>query len=295
MTTTTGLITTSFGRQYIVSTNNGNTYQTVSKGKNTEFVVGDKVDINVINSEQAQITHLYPRNNLIYRSDQNRSKMIASNINQLMIVIAIKPTFNINFLNSCLVAADAENIQPIIILNKSDLPESSEFINKIVDLYHDKLGYQIEIHSSNKHNENLTQLIQNSRSLLIGQSGVGKSTITNWLFPNANARIGDIAKYENSGKHTTTNATLYILDEQTELIDCPGLQEFGLFHIDITVLAEYFPEMREHLGQCKFNNCVHLSEPQCKIVELVNEGKIEQSRYIFYKNLCSRLKTKKSY
>lgn len=295
MTTATGLITTSFGRQYIVSTHDGNTYQTVSKGKNTEFVVGDKVDINVINAEQAQITHLYPRNNLIYRSDQNRSKMIASNIKQLMIVIAVKPTFNINFLNSCLIAAEAENIQPIIILNKSDLPESNEFITKIVDLYHDKLGYQIEIHSSNKHNENLTQLVQNSRSLLIGQSGVGKSTITNWLFPNANARIGDIAKYENSGKHTTTNATLYILDEQTELIDCPGLQEFGLFHIDITTLAEYFPEMREYLGQCKFNNCIHLSEPQCKIVELVNDGKIEQSRYIFYKNLCSRLKTKKSY
>lgn len=294
MITTTGLISTSFGRQYIVSTAT-KTYQTVSKGKSTEFVVGDKVEINILNDEQAQIIKLYPRHNLIYRSDQNRSKMIASNIEQLLIVIAAKPTFNINFLNSCLVAAEAEQIKPIIVLNKADLIESDEFITKITDLYGSQLNYQIEIHSVNNPNHNLINLIKHKRSLFIGQSGVGKSTITNWLFPNANARIGDIAKYERSGKHTTTNATLYLLDETTQLIDCPGLQEFGLFHLNIDQVAEYFPDMLQNLGSCKFNNCIHLNEPQCKILELVNNAQIDSSRYAFYSHLCNRLKTKKSY
>ncbi len=292
---TSGLITTSFGRQYIVTTPNSYSYQTVSKGKSTEFVVGDKVDINILNDEQAQITKLHPRQNLIYRSDQNRSKMIASNIDQLLIIIAVKPTFNINFLNSCLVAAESENIPITIILNKADLAESIDFINQVKLLYQQQLHYNIEIHSSTEPNLTICELIKNKRTLLIGQSGVGKSTITNWLAPEAKARVGEIAKYERSGKHTTTNATLYILDEHTQLIDCPGLQEFGLFHLDINRVAEYFPEMHSHLGLCKFNNCVHLDEPQCKITELVKNNNIDQSRYIFYKNLCNRLKTKKSY
>lgn len=290
-----GLIINSQGRHYTSYTNDGKIYQTVSRGKKTEFVVGDNVVLNIINDNQAQIMELSPRKNLIYRSDQNRSKMIASNLDQIIIVVAVKPNFNINFLNSCLIAAESSEITPLILINKMDLPESAIFASELIDLYSHKLGYQIITQSAIENCTTLLPLLHGKRSVLIGQSGVGKSTITNQISPNANARTGDIAKHENSGRHTTTNATLYHIEASTELIDCPGLQEFGLFHIDIHQLAEFFPEMRQYLGQCKYNNCLHLNEPQCTIINAHKNNDITDSRYIFYSNLCTRLKQKKNY
>lgn len=291
---TRGLITYSYGYQYIVEANN-QTYQTVSKGKKTEYVVGDEVELKIINDKQAQILELIPRTNLIYRSDQNRSKIIASNLDQIIIVIAVKPNFNINFLNSCLVAAEVSEVTPLILINKSDLVETTEFAQNIRNLYQDKLGYNILLQSALTDCHELRPYLSGKRSLLIGQSGVGKSTITNKIHPDANARTGEIAKFENSGCHTTTNATLYHIDSTTELIDCPGLQEFGLFHVELSELAEYLPEMREYLGKCRFNNCIHQNEPNCAVIAAVKDGQITEQRYIFYRNLCERLKTKKNY
>lgn len=291
---TTGVIISSFGRQYIVEANSQH-YQTVSKGKKTEYVVGDKVELKIINSQQAQIMDLIPRNNLIYRSDQNRSKMIASNLNQIIIVVAIKPNFNINFLNSCLLAAESSGIKPVILINKYDLPETAEFALQLTKVYTNILGYESITQSALTNCDRLQPYLQGKCSLLIGQSGVGKSTITNQICPTANARTGEIAKYENSGCHTTTNATLYHINENSQLIDCPGLQEFGLFHLELSELAEYFPDMRDYLGKCKFNNCIHVSEPNCAVIDALNNGNIQEQRYIFYKNLCERLKTKKNY
>jgi ribosome biogenesis GTPase len=294
MQTTRGLIISSFGRQYIAEANNQH-YQTVSKGKKTEYVVGDEIELQIINAEQAQIMDLVTRKNLIYRSDQNRSKMIASNLDQIIIVVAVKPNFNVNFLNSCLLAAESANITPLIIINKTDLEETTEFAKNIIALYKDTLGYHIMLQSAVNGCQELLPRLINHSSLLIGQSGVGKSTITNQICPDANARTGVIAKYENSGCHTTTNATLYHIDETSDLIDCPGLQEFGLFHLSITEVAEYFPEMRDYLGDCKFNNCIHLNEPNCAILNAVKQHKVTPQRYAFYKHLCERLKTKKNY
>lgn len=294
MQTTRGLIISSFGRQYIAEANNQH-YQTVSKGKKTEYVVGDEVELQIINAQQAQIMDLVTRKNLIYRSDQNRSKMIASNLDQIIIVVAVKPNFNVNFLNSCLLAAESANITPLIIINKTDLEETTEFAKNITALYKDTLGYNIMLQSAVNGCQELLPRLINHSSLLIGQSGVGKSTITNQICPDANARTGVIAKYENSGCHTTTNATLYHIDETSDLIDCPGLQEFGLFHLSITEVAEYFPEMRDYLGDCKFSNCLHLNEPNCAILNAVKQDEITPQRYAFYKHLCERLKTKKNY
>ncbi|MDD3266233.1 MAG: ribosome small subunit-dependent GTPase A [Burkholderiales bacterium] len=289
-----GLIISSFGRQYIAESNKKR-YQTVSKGKKTEYVVGDIVDLQIINDTQAQIMELEPRKNLIYRSDQNRSKMIASNVDQVLIVIAVKPNFNINFLNSCLLACESGEIDPIVIINKSDLAETPEFSEDIHNLYNKKLNYQIIQLSALDNCSELHQILQNKTTVLIGQSGVGKSTITNQIHPNANARTGEIAKYENSGTHTTTNASLYHINETSDLIDCPGLQEFGLFHLDVSDTAHYFPEMRELIGKCKFNNCIHVNEPQCAIIDAVNNKIIDKRRYLFYTHLINRLQQKKHY
>ena len=290
-----GLIVSSFGRQFIVETATNERYNAVTRGKKTEYVVGDRVMLDIINQQQAQISELIPRRNLVYRSDRNRSKIIASNVDQIIIVCAIKPNFNRGFLDSCLLSAESSGIKPLIVINKIDLPESLAFSAEIIQLYQHTLGYPVITLSATHDCHELQPYLLNQSSLLIGQSGMGKSTITNAICPAANTRIGDITKYETSGAHTTTNATLYHIDTNSQLIDCPGLQEFGLFHIELDQLAEYFPEMRNHLGQCKFMNCRHLQEPQCLIRQLVEDGTIDTARYAFYQRIAAALKTKKLY
>lgn len=289
-----GLIVSSYGRQFIVEYQ-GQQYKAVTKGKKTEFVVGDQVKLNLINDQQVQILELIPRENLIYRSDQNRSKIIASNLDQIIIVIAIKPNFNQNFLDSCLICAESSEITPLILINKMDLPESAEFAKKIQQLYGQELGYSILELSAVDNCQQLAPHLNGKRNLLIGQSGVGKSTITNQVFPKANARTAEITKYETSGSHTTTNAALYHIATDTDLIDCPGLQEFGLFHLEITEFAEYFPDLRNYLGKCKFSNCLHLNEPNCAITAAVKTGLIQAHRYAFYKRIAESYKLKKCY
>lgn len=289
-----GLIVSSYGRFFTVEVD-GKNYEAVTRGKKTEFVVGDQVLVTVSNQQQAQIQELVPRQNLVYRSDRNRSKIIASNLQQIIIVIAVKPNFNLGFLNSCLLSAESSQIEPLIVVNKMDLIESPEFATNISKLYHDRLGYKILKLSALENCADLRPHLEGKRSLLIGQSGMGKSTITNQVYPEAMAKTAEITKYETSGSHTTTNASLYHLNTTSDLIDCPGLQEFGLFHLDIQQIAEFFPEMRNILGQCKFSNCRHLQEPQCVIRAAAENGAIDSSRYAFYQRLTENLKTKKSY
>lgn len=268
---------------------NGITYQAVSRAKKTEYVVGDVVQLDIINSKQAQILDLLPRTNLVYRTDNNRSKLIASNIDQILIIIAVKPNFNIQFLNNCLIFAEYSDIPPVIIINKSDLSESANFIVEIKTLYQDKLKYPVIELSALSDCHEIHALLQHKRSLLIGQSGVGKSTITNQIIPTANTRTAALAVSENSGCHTTTNAALYPIGTDASLVDCPGMQEFGLYDIPPERLHEYFPEFRALIGQCKFTNCRHLSEPGCAVTAAYAAGQIDKTRYFALQNLTEKL------
>jgi len=289
-----GLITHSYGRQFIVEIA-GISYSAITKSKKTEYVVGDQVIINPINQQQVQIIELLPRHNLIYRTDQNRSKIIASNISQLLIVIAIKPNFNLHFLNSCLLSAEAEQISPIILINKTDLLESTDFIAKINALYAVQLGYKVVCLSALDDCSGLKKLLNNKSSLLIGQSGVGKSTITNQIVPGASTRTARLSKSENSGCHTTTNATLYHINKTSSLIDCPGLQEFGLYHLQLDNLTNLFPEFRQYSNLCKFRNCRHINEPGCAITTAFRTGTIDPERFNLFHNLTCQLQQKLNY
>lgn len=289
-----GLVVKAYGRQFIVEIG-GKYYQAVTKSKKTEYVVGDIVNLEIINEEQVQITDIVKREHLVYRTDQNKSKIIASNIDQMLVVIAVKPNCNLNFLNNCLIFAESSEIFPIILLNKTDLEESLEFIEKIEELYSKKLGYQVIKLSAKSGCLQIIPLLKDKKNLLIGQSGMGKSTIINQLVPNAFTRTGDISKSENSGCHTTTNAQLYHIDENTDIIDCPGLQEFGLYHLDVDQLLEYFPELRDFYGKCKFRNCRHLNEPGCEIKNLQSMGKIDELRFKLLQNITQTLLNKSSY
>ncbi|MDQ5921146.1 MAG: ribosome biosis GTPase / thiamine phosphate phosphatase [Pseudomonadota bacterium] len=291
-----GLIINSYGRQFIVEID-GVAYQAVTKSKKTEYVVGDMVNIQAINQEQVQISGLLDRNNLIYRSDQNRSKIIASNIDQILIVIAAKPNCNLNFLNNCLIFAESENVLPIIVLNKVELPESKGLVSIVDELYCRQLEYQvIKLSAITPAGCSILEpLLQGKRSLLLGQSGVGKSTIINQIIPHAYTKTNVISKSEASGCHTTTSAALYHIDSDSDIIDCPGLQEFGLYHLDPDQLIQCFPELRNHAGICKFRNCRHLNEPGCVIQQLYTDGLIDQLRFNLFKSLLSGLYQKKCY
>jgi ribosome biogenesis GTPase len=286
----TGLVVTSFGRQFVVEVD-GVSYQAVTKAKKTDYVVGDMVQVQLINQEQLQIVELIPRHNLVYRIDHNRSKIIASNIDQLLIVIAVKPYFDSDFLNNCLTFAESSKIKPIIVINKSDLLESAEFIQQIEDLYAKMLLYPVIQLSALDNCRPLIKFLNDKSNLLIGQSGVGKSTITNQLITTANTRTGSLGKLERSGCHTTTNATLYHIDKTTTITDCPGLQGFGLYDLPLEGIISFFPEFRSYLGQCKFNNCRHLTEPGCALIIAAKQGLFVETRFNYLQRLTQSLLT----
>lgn len=284
--TQTGQIIRSYGRRFIVETA-GRTYDCTTRGKRVNYACGDFVDILIQNEEQAVIEGAQERRSLLYRQDDWKTKMIAANVTRILFVTAAVPTPSEEFLNRGLIAAEAADIEPIILVNKSDLPESAAWLQKL-EMYRE-LGYRILSLSAKQSVDELRPLLAGHTSVFVGQSGMGKSTLTNALLPDARARIGDISTALDSGRHTTTHAALYHLDENSHLIDSPGLQEFGLKHLNAVDLIHYFPEMRPLIGQCRFHNCAHLAEPDCAIKEAAKSGKISQFRMELLQRLTSEL------
>jgi ribosome biogenesis GTPase len=169
------------------------------------------------------------------------------------------------------------------VLNKCDLPQA-EAAKQALALYQ-QLGYRQLCLSATDSVEPLRAYLQGHTNVLIGQSGMGKSTIINALLPDVQTRIGDISLALDSGKHTTTHATLYHLNAESHIIDSPGMQEFGLKQIDAADLAHHFPEMRPYIGECRFANCRHLSEPNCAIKAALADGRIAVSRYALFERV----------
>ncbi len=276
MTQTTARIVASYGRAYILETADGQRLTASARGKKTDFACGDRVAVKVLNAEQAVIEKALERHTLLYRSDQWREKLIAANVTQIVIVVAPVPSFLDELIGRCMIAAEAAGIHPLICLNKSDLPEAAIARRKLN--YYTQLGYDLVEVSALTDVAPLRERLSGHTSVLVGQSGMGKSTLTNALIPEANARVNEISTALDSGKHTTTHAALYKLDANSELIDSPGLQSFGLAHIKAEDLTAYFPEFRELLGQCRFHNCRHRAEPGCAIREAVASGAALVSR-----------------
>lgn len=283
----TAQITASFGRRYIVRTPDGKTYEATTRKKRIDFACGDQVHINHINLQQVVIEDYLPRSSLLYRQDSTRSKLIAANVTLMLIVLAAVPTPSEMLLQRALLAAEEAKIQPLIVLNKADLPENDIWLQKIS--FYQGLGYELINISALRDVKKLRNRLQGECAILLGQSGMGKSTLTNALLGNVQARVGEISTALDSGRHTTTHAQLYDLDKNSQLIDSPGLQAFGLHHLQIANLLSYFPDMRSYIGKCRFHNCSHRQEPGCALKQAVNEHKIEPERLLFLQNITNEL------
>jgi len=281
-----GLVVAAFGKRYEVELPDKRRISCVTRGKKTDVASGDVVELQLTDHMEGVIEAILERHSLLYRSNSYKSKLLAANVTQIVIVLATQPSFYETLLNRCLVAAEASNIKVLIVLNKCDLA-SSEAIDKLAK--YQALGYQTLQLTATNDIAPIRAHLHNQQSVMVGQSGMGKSTIINALLPNEQTRTQEFSQALDSGKHTTTATRLYHLDETSTLIDSPGLQEFGLHHVSQLALEQAFIEFRPYLGHCRFNNCKHIHEPDCAILAQLATGKISQTRIDQYQAICIEL------
>ena len=284
-----GLVIAAHGRHYLVAPEDGSAMlQCFPRGKRSEVAVGDRVIYEPTSADQGVIVEIGERRNLLYRSDQYKSKLFAANLDQLLIVLATEPHFSEDLLGRALVAAEANELKPLIVLNKTDVTAELPGARTRLARYQ-ALGYTVVELSIKTQPEAaraaLDEHLRGHATLLLGQSGMGKSTLVKLVVPNAEVATREISTALNSGRHTTTFTRLYPLPDGGALIDSPGFQEFGLHHLTEGKLERAFPEFRPLLPNCRFYNCHHLQEPGCAILEAVADGRIAPARHALYAQL----------
>jgi ribosome biogenesis GTPase len=288
----TGLVVGAHGRHVVIETPEGTRLIAHPRGKKNVAVVGDRVRWQAAGDE-AVIEALEPRRNLLMRQDEWRSKSFAANIDQLLVVLAGEPMFSEGQLTRALIAAEDAGIASSLLLNKTDLPAAADARERLAP--YRAMGIPvIEASLASAREEARAMLaprLEGRATLVLGASGMGKSTLINLMVPRADAQVGEISQALAAGRHTTTTTTWYWLDEARRgaLLDSPGFQEFGLMHIAPQRLAELMPDLRAHLGQCRFYNCTHRHEPGCGVRAAAERGAISANRMRLYEGLWEEL------
>lgn len=260
------------------------------------IAVGDYVEIALEeNRDTGVITQIHDRKNYIIRKSSNLSKqthIIASNIDQALLVVSlIQPQTSLGFIDRFLMTAEAYHIPTIIVINKADLYHGplEELLHDTQSLY-ERVGYICFPTSATTgvNTDKLINLLKDKTTLVSGHSGVGKSSLLNNISPGLNLKTGDISDFSQKGKHTTTFAEMFKLSFGGDIIDTPGIKEFGIVDFDEREISHYFKEFRTYLNQCRFNNCKHLNEPNCAIKEAVGQGDISVERYESYVKILTK-------
>ena len=279
-----GRVITRYGQRQLVEDENGRVFQSVSRQNIGFSVAGDKILFQKTKHDDAIVTAIYPRDNELKRQD----KLIAANIDQLWLVVAIEPHYEFELIDRYLIMAENSNLPIGIIVNKIELSSNkskteNDFLN------YQSLGYDVHFLSVKKqiNLDFFKEQLINKSHIFLGQSGVGKSSLINSLIPDLQLRVNEISSKSKLGKHTTTNTTIYHIPSGGDLIDSPGVREFQLDSLTELEIKSGFKEFRALSDACRFRDCRHINEPNCAVKESLDQGKINPNRYQSYLNILA--------
>ncbi len=279
-----GDVVAGYGRDTLVRSEAGELLRAHTRSRRIQTVCGDRVVLEPSGSGRAIIVAVEPRTTVFARSSAHRTKILAANITQVAVLVACEPTFSDELLARVLVAAEHAGLPAVIALNKVDLAaRRAEALAQLAPFR--GLGYPVIEFSARIDPEPLRVYLQRQRTVIVGQSGMGKSTLVKALVPDADVRIREISTFLDAGRQTTTAARLYRLDAASELVDTPGVSEFGLAALSAEELAAGFREFSPYAGHCRFPDCRHLVEPDCALAAAATAGHIHPRRLALYRRI----------
>jgi ribosome biogenesis GTPase len=301
-----GVVYKSTGSWYTVVDSEGRAWNARMKGifkmegltSTNPIAVGDVVEMAMENEGEGSvmITKIHDRRNYINRQSpriKSQQHIVAANIDQSILIATLKdPRTSQGFIDRFLVACELYHVPAIVVFNKADLYRQKEqaLFEEMEEMYV-RIGYEVALLSVKESRgvEEIKQKLKDKTTLVSGHSGVGKSSFINSIVPDLKIRTKDISGWSGKGQHTTTFAEMHELPFGGRLIDTPGMKEFGIVGVEKAELSGYFPEMRQRLNDCQFNNCLHVNEPDCAIKEAVRNGEIHEDRYVSYYGILESL------
>ncbi|EAT12305.1 small ribosomal subunit biogenesis GTPase RsgA [Bermanella marisrubri] len=287
-----GQVISHFGTQVLVENATGERMRCYMRTNLGGLVTGDSVAYRAGNEQGVVVARTDRQSELQRPNMYGELKTVAANINYLVIVIAPEPHAHRNLIDRYLVAAEISGIEPVLCLNKIDLlnDDNREHFAELIKDY-SEIGYRFIEVSSKLDNglAPLSALLKDRISAFVGQSGVGKSSIISQLLPDEDIRVGDLSEQTRKGRHTTTNATLFHFPSGGDLIDSPGIREYGLWHMEPEDILQGFKELQPFAGHCKFRDCKHQAEPGCAIKQAIKDGQISQRRFESYQQIIASL------
>ena len=299
----------STGSWYVTKTTEGKIFNARMKGifkldgitSTNPIAVGDKVTMEMENELEGSvtITEIAPRKNYINRQsphNKHQHHIVAANLDQSILFATLKdPKTSQGFIDRFLVTCEAYHVPAIIIFNKADLYRKKEMERfELLESIYQRVGYKVILMSiaARTGTEEVRSLLAGKVTLMSGHSGVGKSSFINTIFPELGLKTQDVSGWSGKGMHTTTFAEMFDIPVGGQIIDTPGLREFGIVDISKQELSHYYPEMRALIGNCQFNNCLHTDEPGCAIKKALEEGRVSEERYVSYYNILESIDDK---
>lgn len=290
-----GTVVTHHGKELIVRSNSGEAINCQMRQNLGTIVCGDRVVLELANSGSAPntgvVVALADRNNILEKSGfGGKAKAVAANIDQVIVVCSLVPKPNTYLIDRYLVAAENLPAKPLIVINKIDLldEENERIVNDINTIY-EAIGYRVLETSATRNTgiDELQSMLAGATSILVGLSGVGKSSLVKDLLPDIDIRIGEISQASKEGRHTTTVSTLYSLPTGGHLIDSPGVRDFSPINLDKEQILNGFVELKPYRGKCKFSNCGHSNEPGCAITEALEKGEVSEQRVNSFRKMLA--------